>query len=442
MEERKATVTHVERRAREDLISELPNSLISQILSYLPTKEAVRTSVLSNRWKSLWLLISGLDVGSYMFPDYKAFVSFVDRLLGFCREEKSCLHKLKLSIHNDVTDHSCVTRWIDFVATRKLRNLDVECLLVRPEFLKLMMPLSLYVCETLLHLRLRRVSLRSLESVSLPRLKTMCLEHNVYANDACLQLLISSCPLLEDLSIVRGVDDYVKVLRVHSQSLASLSIKYTLFSSDIENSAVLIEAPRLKYLNFEDDMNSNKTISNSGSLTKVNLLGSFFMSGSLTKMRDFFTSISGVKDMNISWGTFRFIEILMAVVPLPQFCNLSCLEAELQVFGSLAKFLELFPSLRSLVLELKQFGENHQLVLLSSVPECLRSSLEFVELKTPVRGADAETKLIKYLLENSAVLKKFKLRLGCKSVDEESTILMELMTLRRCSASCEVFCST
>ena len=41
--------------AGEDLISKLPDSLITQILLYLPIKDIVRTSSLSSRWKSLWL---------------------------------------------------------------------------------------------------------------------------------------------------------------------------------------------------------------------------------------------------------------------------------------------------------------------------------------------------------------------------------------------------
>ncbi|EOY13625.1 F-box and Leucine Rich Repeat domains containing protein [Theobroma cacao] len=42
-----------------DLISKLPNTLLSEIVSQLPTNEAVRTSILSRQWKSLWRL--GID---------------------------------------------------------------------------------------------------------------------------------------------------------------------------------------------------------------------------------------------------------------------------------------------------------------------------------------------------------------------------------------------
>ncbi|CDY09162.1 BnaA02g05880D [Brassica napus] len=62
----------------------------------------------------------------------------------------------------------------------------------------------------------------------------MRLEHNVYASDASLELLISSPPVLEDLSIVRMVPDNVKVLRDGFVDVF-----------EREGTGVFIEAPRL-----------------------------------------------------------------------------------------------------------------------------------------------------------------------------------------------------
>ncbi|XP_010493361.1 PREDICTED: FBD-associated F-box protein At5g44490-like [Camelina sativa] len=271
----------------EDMISKLPDSLISQILLYLPTtKEAVRTSVLSTRWKRLWLLIPKLDLDSSNFPDYNTFVGFMDKFLDFSREHKSCLHKLKLSIHKSESDQSCVTPWIDFVATTKLEHLDVEFGPVKLECLEVM-PLSLFfVCDTLFYLRLHRVFLGKSESVSLPCLKKLRLEHNVYANEAVLESLISGCPVLEDLEIVQRVDANVEVVRVRSQTLTSLSIAHGVNDYEVEvlaeeieyeNLRVLIDAPRLMYLNLGDNIAEFAVLSSLDSLTKVDILGDFYM---------------------------------------------------------------------------------------------------------------------------------------------------------------------
>ncbi|KAJ1383998.1 Leucine-rich repeat domain superfamily [Sesbania bispinosa] len=72
----------------DDIISKLPESLISRILSFLPTKDAVRTSVLSKIWIQRWTSITKLDFDDTVFysPKRKTggkqfFMNFVNRAL-------------------------------------------------------------------------------------------------------------------------------------------------------------------------------------------------------------------------------------------------------------------------------------------------------------------------------------------------------------------------
>lgn len=48
----------------EDRISQLPEALILEILSQLPTKDAMATSLLSKQWKSLWKMMPKLNFDS------------------------------------------------------------------------------------------------------------------------------------------------------------------------------------------------------------------------------------------------------------------------------------------------------------------------------------------------------------------------------------------
>ncbi|RHN71098.1 putative F-box domain-containing protein [Medicago truncatula] len=51
-----------------DRVSSLPDSIICHILSFLPTKDTVATSILSKRWKPLWLSVLTRTISSTKQP--------------------------------------------------------------------------------------------------------------------------------------------------------------------------------------------------------------------------------------------------------------------------------------------------------------------------------------------------------------------------------------
>lgn len=59
----------------EDRISELPDSVLCHIHSFLPTLYAVRTTVLCTRWNSLWTCVSSLDFDQRDFPGFEGWLA-------------------------------------------------------------------------------------------------------------------------------------------------------------------------------------------------------------------------------------------------------------------------------------------------------------------------------------------------------------------------------
>ncbi|EOA14493.1 hypothetical protein CARUB_v10027709mg [Capsella rubella] len=87
----------------------------------------------------------------------------------------------------------------------------------------------------------------------------------------------------------------------------------------------------------------------------------------------------------------------------------------------LLNFIKSFPNLQFLILvcycsyEEMSLEEINQ-ISLSSIPECLLSSLEYIDFKFPSQGDVAPLKIVRYFLTNTSILKKLTLRLPNYSI--------------------------
>jgi hypothetical protein len=131
-ESRVSSTRSYDRRGHLDWLRKLPDSLLCQVFLNLPTKDVVKTSVLSSTWGNIWRSVPGLDLGYGDFPEYNAFVSFVDSFLGFNSESR--LQNFKLNYQYlrlkyewkwTELDNANVTRWINTVIKRKVEHLHV-----------------------------------------------------------------------------------------------------------------------------------------------------------------------------------------------------------------------------------------------------------------------------------------------------------------------------
>jgi hypothetical protein len=79
----------------QDRFSDLPDCVILRILSFLNSKNAVQTCVLSTRWKHRWKHIPSLILHSSKFSNKKRFARFVSQILTL-RDSSTALHALDL----------------------------------------------------------------------------------------------------------------------------------------------------------------------------------------------------------------------------------------------------------------------------------------------------------------------------------------------------------
>lgn len=376
-----------------DIISELPESLITQILLWLPTKDSVKTSVLSTRWRNLWLNVPGLDLNSDDFPfPYRDIIkNFTERFLEF--NSGSRLQKFKMK-NNHGKYNVCSDRLKEWIATavdKGIQHLDFET--KNPLYLKDFMPMNIYKSKTLVSLKLVYVGLENPKFVvSLPCLKLMHLENIWYYNDGpfIVEKLISGCPVLEDLTLVRIHDEDLQARPLLLVRSLTLKIFRLMFDREMSTKSISVEidAPKLKYMSFSDRLSDRIMVKNLSSLFKIDLDtefgGSPMKPDNLRKrdsIRNFLTDISSVRHMIISQRTLEVTNVICDCIisnslyfyckdsyhisfflqvlyhysklgPIPKFHKLSHLKA---AFSSsslqlLPTFLESCPNLKNLIL--------------------------------------------------------------------------------------------
>ena len=107
-----------------DRISNLPDSLLCHILCFLPTNEAIVTSILSGRWKPLWTLVPKIDLHDTSIRGHS--VSPLRILYSVLAQHTTpILSNFTLSWHSPC-DSSHFDKWIDTAISRNLRKLDLH----------------------------------------------------------------------------------------------------------------------------------------------------------------------------------------------------------------------------------------------------------------------------------------------------------------------------
>ena len=198
----------------KDIISSLPDCLLIHILSFLPTRASVATSILSSRWRSLWKLVPVLDLDQRLLftrldTDYpgptrtNSNFSFLDAASNIWTLRNAIpLSKLRLHWTSNC-DSFLVDTWVqDTLLRGGLQELDLYIFINGPNP-PLEMPTTLFFSSTLASLILTGdILLNPPASAStFPSLRTLALGGVRYAKHDSISTLLAACPVLQDLSL-------------------------------------------------------------------------------------------------------------------------------------------------------------------------------------------------------------------------------------------------
>ena len=219
----------------QDRISNLPGNIIDQILSLLPFKDAARTSILSRNWRHKWaelpyLEFRDLSLSSGFKQKNEELARIVDHVL--------LLHigpilKFKL-FFLDLRDLNSFDRWIFHLSRFPINELEFITFVENYS-----MPSCLFTFRSLTSLVLSFCALRPPSTFKgFPNLKNLDIS-NVNITQYAFENLISSCPVLERLSV--SFSNHISHVTINVPHLRSLHVLANLESISFENTYCLAE---------------------------------------------------------------------------------------------------------------------------------------------------------------------------------------------------------
>ncbi|KAJ4870742.1 FBD-associated F-box protein [Raphanus sativus] len=230
----------------KDIISELPEALLLHILSYVPTKDIIATSVLSKRWRSVWKMVSKLsfdtDIDHFSTED-------VYRLLIL--HKAPFLESLYLYIHN-TSARLNIGFVIGIAFSRHVRELVM--VLFHEDQTRVRFPSVLCSYNNTLEvLNLSQDLLLDFPSrVCFSALRELHLCLVIFKDEASVCNLLSGCPRLQDLVVVRIGNSDVGTYTIDVPSLQRLTLQVDgSHNRSGGGGGYVINTPSLKYLNME-----------------------------------------------------------------------------------------------------------------------------------------------------------------------------------------------
>jgi hypothetical protein len=214
---------HTHNKESEDNLSQIPDSVLLHILSFLETKEAIRTSILSKRWKHLWKYLPTLTLNGRSFNYSKGFAKFVNRILSN-RDSSTALQSLEF--HN-FGYNNLLKRISKYAVSHNIQRLQIH---VISDIERI--PSCIFSCQTLtsLHLRVQPKFYPGTKpfpcSLNFPALTTLYLGYVAFSRrDNGLVEPFSECRKLISLVISRCEVVDGQNLCISSTTLVNLTIR-------------------------------------------------------------------------------------------------------------------------------------------------------------------------------------------------------------------------
>ncbi|KAL6627066.1 hypothetical protein ACP70R_030792 [Stipagrostis hirtigluma subsp. patula] len=249
-------------------LSDLPLEILHTIISRLPIKEAVRTSILSKHWKHVWCSRTKLEFSfkSLLYNkksrtpcsliDPRVFIERVNAILK--QHSGIVVEKMEVDfswLRNEHAEH--IDNWLKFAIASKTKQLILDFTFLQPTEEPYSFPFQLFGASTGSHLqalKLCSVCLKQPTNINVfLNLKILELV-DINITDDELKVLLSSCNVLEFIGIshcpiLRSLQtshplNHLKHLQVsHCPLLQEIELNFGLITFEYEGPLMVLAPP-------------------------------------------------------------------------------------------------------------------------------------------------------------------------------------------------------
>ncbi|XP_062016400.1 F-box/LRR-repeat protein At3g26922-like isoform X2 [Rosa rugosa] len=333
-------------------LSNLPDVLIVKILSLLPTKDAIRTSILSKRWEYIWKSLPNLKFIQWKFENKRtSLVNAVERALIL--RGPADIKKFTLSFEV-LGDALHVNTWISAVLQRNVEDLSLALHSFNDP---VSLPRSLFTSATLKVLLLELPCIFKVPStICFSSLRSLTLSSVVFSDDYSAQQLFSGCSVLEEIFLYGCNWANLNFVSISAPKL----LRFTIDEGDSQilrgsdGCQIMVLGVRLAYFSYTGEFLDDYCFYNSSANEALISLNSIKRVQHVSyRLYKLLNGLSSVKHLTICDTSFEVVQTNASEHLVPSFNNLTTLifervEVDLGCNGLLT-FLQNCPCLKYLI---------------------------------------------------------------------------------------------
>ncbi|XP_059439932.1 F-box/FBD/LRR-repeat protein At2g04230-like isoform X2 [Corylus avellana] len=397
-------------------LGNLPEEILRHILSFLPTKDAVGTSLVSKR--------------------------------VLCVRDSSVINRFTLCC-DVLHDASRVNTWISAAVRHNVQMLDIKLDKFKGEF---SLPYVLFTCKTLKSLHLCMPCMLKLPTaICFSNLKILTIKNVTFSDECLTEKLFSDLPALEELQLHGCSWGDLKVVRISVPNLHFLSVK-DFERPDSRNGKgcqVRIVGARLEEFHYGGLMFNEYRLFVSFKLkkAKIGTRAKNTSEQSAHRMHKLLTRLSPVQFLILSSDVVKvLINAEELLTNMPTFNNVKDLELNGTPLDldceALLEILQCFPRLENLKIlreiNLSSSCEEDERIL-CPMPPCFLSHLKWIKVNC-YNGDEKKLSVIKIFLKKAIALEEVVISLENLgwNLEKQLKACKQLMELSRASQNCKI----